>query len=394
MAHVLIGFAEALPAPEVVFSLIKAGHQVSAFARSRDLPLARLPLQALHVLPAPEEDAAGAITALQGLMAAPDAADYLLPLDDVGLWLANAALPADARIAGATGDQADVALNKARQMEAAQAAGLAVPDTVVLADTEAFATITQFPAILKPALAIAQAGNQLTKGGAAYLLGPEDIARAQAALAEEPGPFLLQPLIHGVGEGVFGFVTDEGVLAWSGHQRVRMMNPHGSGSSACQALMPEAELCAQITAFLKAIGWQGAFMVELLRDAAGTPWFMELNGRQWGSMALARRQGLEYPAWNVAACEVADFVPTVPALPSDTAKPLVLRNLGREILHLLFVLRGPKSAFHREDWPTFLHSLRGVFKPARRDKFYNYDPAYPGYFLRDALWSIRKTLKR
>lgn len=201
-------------------------------------------------------------------------------------------------------------------------------------------------------------------------------------------------LIHGVGEGVFGFVTDKGVLAWSGHQRVRMMNPHGSGSSACQALMPEAELCAQVTTFLEAIGWQGAFMVELLRDAAGTPWFMELNGRQWGSMALARRQGLEYPAWNVAACETADFVPTVPALPSNTARPLVLRNLGREILHLLFVLRGPKSTFHKEKWPKFWHSLCGVLKPSHPRLFYNYDASNRGYVLRDALWSVKKALKR
>ena len=31
----------------------------------------------------------------------------------------------------------------------------------------------------------------------------------------------------------------------------------------------------------------------------GKLWFVELNGRPWGSMALSRRQGLEYPAWHV-----------------------------------------------------------------------------------------------
>ena len=38
-------------------------------------------------------------------------------------------------------------------------------------------------------------------------------------------------------------------------------------------------------------------MIELLRDRDGVAWFMELNGRTWGSLALARRLGLEYPAW-------------------------------------------------------------------------------------------------
>ena len=39
----------------------------------------------------------------------------------------------------------------------------------------------------------------------------------------------------------------------------------------------------------------------LLRDGEGTAWFMELNGRAWGSMALARRLGHEYPRWAVQA---------------------------------------------------------------------------------------------
>ena len=36
--------------------------------------------------------------------------------------------------------------------------------------------------------------------------------------------------------------TDAGITGWSGHARVRMMNPHGSGSSACRAVMPDAGL--------------------------------------------------------------------------------------------------------------------------------------------------------
>ena len=51
MAHVLIGFAEALPAPEVVFSLLAAGHRVSAFARTGDMPAARLPFDHLPSFP-------------------------------------------------------------------------------------------------------------------------------------------------------------------------------------------------------------------------------------------------------------------------------------------------------------------------------------------------------
>ena len=66
---------------------------------------------------------------------------------------------------------------------------------------------------------------------------------------------------------------------------------------------------------------------------------MELNGRAWGSMALARRRGFEYPAWNVQAALDPDFVPVEPTDPPE----ILARHLGMELAHLAFVARGPQS---------------------------------------------------
>jgi hypothetical protein len=391
MAHVLIGFAEALPAPEVVFSLRNAGHRVSAFARSLDIPLSRLLDGALHVLPDPADGTAPAVAGLQGLMHGADAPDIVLPLDDGGLWLVDAVLGDDPRNAGASGDQARIALDKERQVAAARDAGLAVPDTVIVRTAADLDRIAHFPAIAKPSLALCDYDGRLGKSDATYLAGHADVATLRAQMGETPEPLLVQPLIAGVGEGVFGHATSDGVIAWSGHRRVRMMNPHGSGSSACVSLMPDATLRAAVQAFLDGIGWRGPFMIELLRDSDGIPWFMELNGRMWGSLALARRQGLEYPAWSVAVASDPTFRPVAPPAPK---RPVVQRHLGRDLLHLAFVLRGPKSAFHRTGWPRFWRSAAGVFAPAGPRAFYNYDPAHGKYFIWDALWTIRKTLKR
>jgi hypothetical protein len=49
--------------------------------------------------------------------------------------------------------------------------------------------------------------------------------------------------------------------------------------------------------FLKGCNWRGLFMIELLRDPSENLWFIEFNARAWGSMALARRLGFEYPAF-------------------------------------------------------------------------------------------------
>lgn len=389
MAHILIGFAEALPAPEVFFSLYDAGHQVSVFTRQGcQAPLLRhLPLVQVCYLPAPEQDAPGAVAALRQMVEGAQAPDLILPLDDAGLWLVNEAVSDPARIAGATGDAAVVALDKTRQVAAAQAAGLALPETVVLREEGDFDQITRVPAIVKPALAISVRDGRIAKDKVDYLSEVADIAPLRAAFQPGEDPRLVQPLVAGVGEGVFGFVAGDGTIShWSGHRRLRMMNPHGSGSSACVALDPDADLRARCTAFLHSIHWRGPFMIELLRDAEGTPWFMELNGRMWGSMALARGQGLEYPAWAVELAQDPGFVPPAVDLP---APPLQARHLGRDLLHLLFVLRGPKTDFYRPGWPRFTDSLRAVLSPGRRCRAYNYHPDFPGFSRREA-WATLK----
>ena len=391
MAHLLIGFAEALPAPEVVFSLRAAGHRISAFARRGDLVLRHLELDSLHVIPAPEKSISDAAEALRSLFLKPSAPDLVMPLDDSGLWLVNHALADTGRIAGATGHQAKVALDKSLQIEAASAAGLPVPPTQVVRTPTELASLTDFPVIVKPAMAVSSHQGRLGKGDASYLT---DLVAAQAlqhSLTEDMDPLLVQPLIAGRGEGVFGFAGSKGVVAWSGHIRLRMMNPHGSGSSACVSNPPDQDLRQGVSDFLNRIGWRGPFMVELLRDSKGTPWFMELNGRMWGSMALARRQGLEYPAWAASAAIDPEFVPDPPQLPPE---PLILRHLGRDLVHLLFVLRGPKSAFHKKDWPSFARSAAGVLRPAPPRMFYNYDPDHRLYFLRDAVATIKGQLSR
>lgn len=392
MAHVLIGFAEALPAPEVVFSLLADGHRVSAFARDPDCPLRRLPLERLHVMPPVSgEWARTAPDWLRGIMDGPDAPDVVLPLDDAGLWLVSRALGEDPRVAGATGEAAAIALDKIRQVAAARAAGLDVPTTLVLHGPEDIPDDLPLPALLKPALALVAGPEGIDKGATRYIMSPADLASGRALLATATQPYLAQPLIHGGGEGIFGFATPEGVLAWSAHRRVRMMNPHGSGASACEAIVPDPDTCARIEVFLADIGWRGPFMMEFLRDAEDRLRFVELNGRMWGSMALARRQGCDHPAWAVRAALDPQFRPSVgPQTPMRGP----VRHIGRELLHLLFVLRGPKTAFHRAAWPSFRKSLAGVLKPAPLRQFYNHDPSCPGYLWADTLWTLRKALRR
>lgn len=393
-AHVVIGFAEALPAPEVFFSLHDAGHRISVFTRTgAQTPLARhLPVSHVYEIPAPEQDADAACHALTRLMNdGADTPDFILPMDDAALWLANTAMPLDARIAGAQGEQAGLALDKTLQVVVAREAGLALPETIVIRAPEDLDADLPFPCIAKPALAIAVRAGRIAKDRVDYLPDRAAADALAARLQPDMAPLLVQPLVAGIGEGVFGFVGPQGVSHWSGHRRLRMMNPHGSGSSACLAQMPTPDLRAACERFLLTAGWQGAFMIELLRDVAGTPWFMELNGRMWGSMALARGQGLEYPAWAVAATHDPAFIPPDITVP-DT--PLEARHLGRDLLHLLFVLRGPQTEFYRAGWPRITTSARQVLRSDKHRRRYNHHPDFAGFAWREAVHTVRQSLKR
>ncbi len=367
---VLIGFADALAAPESAFCLADHGYRVVAFARRGTRPaLAASPRVEVVEVTAPEVDADACVRDIA------DAVERhrpvaVLPLDDHALWACSRKdLPVP--LAGPTGDAARFALDKREQIAAAQAAGLDVPGREGAG-----------PWIVKPALAVVEHEGRLLRPTGALA---RDEGGIEALGARIDGPVLVQRAVTGVGEGVFGFATASGVRAWSGHRRIRMMNPRGSGSSACRSIPVPEPLRAAAERLVEGIGWRGLFMVELLRDHRqpdGTAWFMEVNGRTWGSMALAVRRGYPYPVWAVRQALDPAFVPEVP----DSAPDLVCRHLGRELVHLAAVLRGASGA-DAGRWPGRAETLRAML-PRRGDRWYNWRRGEAGVFIRDTYETV------
>jgi predicted ATP-grasp superfamily ATP-dependent carboligase len=369
----LIGFAEADAAPEVAWSLVDAGMQVQAFARrGRRSALRHSRYVTCHEITPPERDLESSLSELRELMTRlrtkfDGSATVLFPLDDSAVWLCDRAA-ADSlwTLAGPAGSQAELALDKARQVQLARECGMNLPATRVAqcaADVESFVREHGFPVVLKPSMCVSPNGAARP----AWTCGnPDDLRRAIADWGAG-ATMLVQRFVAGTGEGVFGIADGTGVRAWSGHRRLRMMNPHGSGASACVAQDVPADLRSQVADFLEKAQWRGLFMIEMLRDNAGTGWFMELNGRPWGSMALARRQGLEYPAWQVSL--LLDDGSTA-GLVTHPRPGLVCRNIGRELMHLAFVWRGPRSA--NVKWPRFWRAVRDVLAIRSGDGIYNW----------------------
>jgi predicted ATP-grasp superfamily ATP-dependent carboligase len=391
---VVVGFAEALAAPEVVWSLVDSGCKVLAFARKgRHAALRHSRYVEIQEITAPENDSGAALTELASFLESRRdvTRDHhvLLPLDDVAVWLCSQ-IPVSSGwiVAGPRGSCAALALNKQLQIEAARAAGFNVPTTSIVSTAEELAAWPRhFPVILRPAEAVSVHGTKLRKGRNWIC---SDEAELQLAQASWNGvPLLVQPYLEGAGEGVFGLATENGIVAWSAHRRLRMMNPHGSGSSSCVSEAVPDEVKPPVAALIQSSGWRGMFMVELLRSQDGRLWFVEFNGRAWGSMALARRQSLEYPAWTVKLA----LDQTPPGNVPRATEGVVSRNVGRELMHVLFVLRGPRSRAIRT-WPSLWSTLAGVFHFHRRGSFYNWRKDDWRVFVSDSWYTIRDQIMK
>jgi predicted ATP-grasp superfamily ATP-dependent carboligase len=392
---VLMGFAEAEAAPEVAWSLVDAGMRVVAFARrGHNAPLRHSRYVTCHEISAPEDNLERTRAELRKLMHAirtdnSSLPTVLFPLDDTAVWLCDQVASRSSWVlAGPTGERAALALDKSRQIALARDCGMSVPDTVearTVAEVQVFAARVGFPLMLKSSQCVSvNDGRRLPRHS--WMVATERELQRAMSRWDTRSPLLAQAFIIGCGEGIFGVRGPDGVRGWSGHRRLRMMNPHGSGSSACVAQDVAAEVRGQVEAFLAKACWRGLFMIEMLRDAMGTLWFMELNGRPWGSMALARRQGLEYPAWHVSLAQNdhSDAGRTATMTPG-----LVCRNVGRELMHLAFVLRGPKSSAPIR-WPPFWRSFKDIMTIGRGDGIYNWRSSDWRVFVADVYATISK----
>lgn len=332
----------------------------------------------MHGVTAPEDDADRCREDVRRLLEQIRPVAFL-PLDDAAVWLASGCED-DVTIAGPTGPRIAAALDKRLQLEIARECGLPVPETtVVQAVRDVHAP--RYPVVIKPARALCVKDGRLTRPTGVVCADDAELARAGDRLWQPP--LLVQPLLRGVGEGLFGHAGPSGVRGWSAHRRIRMVNPLGSASCACESRPVDPELIEPAEHFLRRLGWRGLFMLEFLRDESGRPWLMELNGRTWGSLALARRRGLDYPAWTVRGALDPDYEPEVPSY----APELVCRHLGGELAHVAFVARGAPSR-GLDSWPRLWPTIRSLARTSRRERFYNWNRSQPDVLLAETVATI------
>jgi predicted ATP-grasp superfamily ATP-dependent carboligase len=87
------------------------------------------------------------------------------------------------------------------------------------------------------------------------------------------------------------------------HRRLKEVPASGGVAAVAISEPLEPTLVDQSVALLRALEWEGVAMVEFRYDRARhESWLMEVNGRYWGTLALAIDAGVDFPwyEWQIA----------------------------------------------------------------------------------------------
>jgi len=182
------------------------------------------------------------------------------------------------------------AFDKWKTIQIAERADVDRPRTVSLSDTKIADAVdaTGLPAILKPRRGYGAHGVRLVRS----------LQELSQVLRSRPkSELLLQEFVpHGGAGGLCALVPQKGAPVTFTFLRLREYPPSG-GPSTLRVAKRVREIEDAGLRLLKAMDWRGLAMVEFRRHARTGRWIlMEINGRVWGSVALAIEAGVNFPA--------------------------------------------------------------------------------------------------
>ena len=254
------------------------------------------------------------------------------------------------------------AFDKQETTKLAASLGIAVPKTITVASTEPSRDVVQslsFPVVLKPRASeeLSSSGTVRTAGRPRYASNPQQFDAAYQDLQSRCSTILIQEFVAGEGTGYFALMQHGELRAEFAHQRIRDVYPTGSGSALRVSIAPDPVIRNASLAMLRALRWHGVAMVEFRKKDGEAPVFMEVNGRFWNSLPLARYAGVDFPALLARMAETGD----VP-LSLGYRTGIRCRWLLGDFRHLVEVWMGPPPGYP-EPYPNRLRALLTILTP-------------------------------
>lgn len=268
-------------------------------------------------------------------------------------------------------------LSKYHATQAAQSVGMAVPPTVFVSDgawpddlsplVESL-SVLGYPLLLKHDNYLLPSG-QYVRGRTEQVDSPLQANALLTELREVGARVIAQRPIPGHGAGVFLLRHRGKTLLHFAHERLHEV-PYTGGVSSLRVSCHDEALVAQSERLLAQIDYQGVAMCEFRKTASGEALFLEVNGRLWGSLALALHCGVDFPRTQLAA-ELG--LPIPPA--SDYPDGVRCRNvLPGEVSHLMSIVRGPNVPLVDKLRATMEQVVLTLNPTIRHDHFWIDDP--------------------
>lgn len=190
-------------------------------------------------------------------------------------------------------DRLEVALDKGATIEAARKFDIPHPKTCLNDEIDFDSiepTLGGYPVVVKPRR---ESGGK----GVSICESREELRRAYRRTTDRYGPTIVQEFIPNSGErGVYTMYDRSSTMSAVTVQHRLRSRPPGGGASTYRETVSDPELVSLSDRLLSSLEWQGVAMAEYRYDRRdGEPKLMEINPRLWGSLALSKFAGVDFP---------------------------------------------------------------------------------------------------
>jgi predicted ATP-grasp superfamily ATP-dependent carboligase len=315
-------------------------------------------------VPAAQDGVAGYIEAVAAAVAA-GGYEIVFTSDDIGvLALSRHREEIGAIFPYAPHESVVRALDKLELTRTAARVGLATPATTE-ADAGGLAA-ARWPAVVKPRLHSSLLPGAPGRLSVRVVDGPAEARRAIDAIRRAGVEPILQELVAGRLMSCHAVVDREGRVVARAQQVSQRVWPADVGVFVRASTVPvDPGLAALVARLLRDLGWFGLASIQFLQPpGGGAPRLIDLNGRFYGSLALAIASGPSYPAiW--ARLATGRPLGSVPESRPGVSFQWLARDL-RASLHgdglrgVLGALLSAPGAVHsvwsrRDPWPAIRH---------------------------------------
>jgi predicted ATP-grasp superfamily ATP-dependent carboligase len=192
-------------------------------------------------------------------------------------------------------------LDKSLTLDFARRAGIRVPSTYRVSNVaglQALSKQLRFPLVAKPYHKSSETDFKVR-----YFTAFEELQQALTNDSQLGTRILLQEFAEGDGVGIEMLMHGGEPVTIFQHRRLKEVPASGGAAAVAIAEAPEPTLVDQAVTLLRALEWQGVAMVEFRYDRPRRlSSLMEVNGRYWGTLALAIQAGVDFPwyQWQIA----------------------------------------------------------------------------------------------